>query len=124
LKTMIVCGLMLAAVAVSRADDPFADSVISYVPGTGENTSYENSGAALGAPSSGAAITDPAFGNTQLVGIGNGGELTVEFDTPILNDAADHAEGLDFTIFGNEFFVNGTSGISGIYNHPGLTVGK
>lgn len=113
---------MLAAVGSSRAQDPFADSVISYVPGTGESTSFENSSAALGAPSSGATVTAPAFGNTQIVGIGNGGELTVEFDTPILNDPAGNADGLDFTIFGNEFFVLGSGGISGIFDHPGLTV--
>jgi hypothetical protein len=122
LKAAIVCGLILAAVGSSRADDPFADSVVSYVPGTGENTSYENSSAALGAPSSAATITAPAFGNTQLAGVGNGGELTVAFDSPILNDPAGHADGMDFTIFGNEFFVLGGGNITGIYNHPGLTV--
>ncbi len=122
MKTAVVCGLILAAVVSSRADDPFADAVISYVPGTGLNTSYENSSAALGAPSTGATITAPAYTNTSIVGIGNGGELTVEFDTPILNDPGDHADGMDFTIFGNEFFVLGSKGITGIYNHPGLTV--
>jgi hypothetical protein len=122
LKIAIVCGLILAAVGSSRADDPFADTVVSYVPGTGENTAYEDSAAALGAPSSGAAITAPAYSDTQLVGIGNGGELTVEFDSPIVNDPSGHADGMDFTIFGNEFFVLGSGGITGIYNHPGLTV--
>ena len=49
--------------------------------------------------------------------------MTLGFNTPILNDPADHAYGLDFTIFGNEFFVNGSGGtISGVFNHPGLTV--
>jgi len=113
---------MLAVACASRAQDPFADSVVSYVPGTGENTAFENSGAALGAPASGAGITAPAFQNSQIVGIGNGGELTVEFDTPILNDPADHAEGMDLTIFGNEFFTLGGGEITGIFNHPGLTV--
>jgi MYXO-CTERM domain-containing protein len=118
-----MCGLLLAAAAAaSRADDPYADTVVSYVPGTGQSTSYENSSAALGAPDSAATITAPAFGNTNIVGIGNGGELTVEFNSPILNDPADHAEGLDFTIFGNEFFVNGSNGISSVYDHPGLSV--
>jgi len=122
LKKVIVCGLVLAAAAVSRAQDPFADSVVSYVPGTGQSTSFENSSAAPGAPDAAASISAPAYQNSQIVGIGNGGELTVEFDTPILNDPADHADGMDFTIFGNEFFVNGSNGISGVYDHPGLSV--
>ncbi len=123
MKISVVCGLILAAVGSSSyAQDPYADTVISYVPGTGQSTSYENSGAALGAPSSVATITAPAFGNTNIVGIGNGGELTLGFNTPILNDPVGHADGMDFTIFGNEFFVLGSGGISGIYNHTGLSV--
>jgi hypothetical protein len=122
LKTAVICGLVLAAVASSRADDPFADSVISYVPGTGQNTTYENSSAALGAPASGATITSPAFSNSQIVGIGNGGELTVEFDTPILNDPSYQMDGMAFTVFGNDFFVQGSQGISSTFDHPGLTV--
>jgi hypothetical protein len=96
--------------------------VVSYVPGTGLNTNFENSSAALGAPAGSASITAPAFSNTQIVGIGEGGELTVEFDTPVLNDPSGHADGLDFTVFGNEFFVQGSGGISGVFDHPGLTV--
>jgi hypothetical protein len=122
LKIAIVCGLILAAVGSSRAQDPYADTVVSYVSGTGENTSFENSSAALGAPTSSAGITAAAFGKTQIVGIGNGGELTVEFDTPLINDPTDHADGMDFTIFGNEFFVLGSNGVTGVFNHPGLTV--
>jgi hypothetical protein len=122
LKRAIVCGLVLAAVASSRADDPFADSVISYVSGTGQNTAYERSSAALGAPTSGATITAPAFSNSQIVGIGNGGELTVEFDTPILNDPPDQMDGMAFTVFGNDFFVQGSQGISSTFDHPGLSV--
>jgi len=122
-KKIIVCGLFLAAAAVSRAQDPYADTVVSYVPGTGESASFENnSSAALGAPTSAATITAPAYLNTELTGIGNGGELTVEFDTPISNDPGEHADGMDFTIFGNEFFESGGSGISSVYDHPGLSV--
>lgn len=123
MKILVVCGLILAAVeSSSHAQDPYADTVISYVPGTGQSASYENSSAALGAPSSVASITAPAFGNTNIVGIGNGGELTLGFNTPVLNDPGGHAEGMDFTIFGNEFFVLGSNGISGIYDHTGLSV--
>ena len=118
----ICCGLILAAVVSSRADDPYADTVVSYTPGTGLNTSFENSGAALGAPTGSATITSPAFSNTSIAGVGNGGELTLAFNTPILDDPAGHADGMDFTIFGNEFFILGSKGISGVFNHTGLTV--
>lgn len=122
LKIWIVCILFMAASLLARAQDSYADSVISYTPGTGINTSYENSNAVVGAPDLSASITVPAFGNTNIVGIGDGGELTIAFDSPITNDPSDHAFGMDFTIFGNQFFVLSGGGISGIYNHAGLTV--
>ncbi len=118
----IVCGLFLAVAATSRADDPYADSVVSYVPGTGISSSYENTNAPLGAPSSTATVTVPASGTNTIIGIGNGGELTLEFNSPILNDPTDHAYGLDFTVFGNDFFALGGGQISYLYDHPGLTL--
>ncbi len=128
MKKLIVFGLLLATSAIVHAqNDPYADSVISYTPGTGLNTSYENSSAALGAPTTGSdgstpySVIYPAYKNTQIVGIGNGGQLTLEFNAPITNDPANHAYGMDFTIFGNEFFING-SPIGGTYDHTGLTV--
>ena len=56
------------------------------------------------------------------MGVGNGGALTVQFNTPITNDPADHAGGFDFTIFGNEFFTISGGTISGVFNHTGLSV--
>jgi len=124
MKFLAPCGLLLAATLLAHAQDPYANSVVSYLSGTGSgfNTGYENSSVALGAPASSATITAPAYSNSQIVGVGEGGELTVEFDTPIANDPADHAGGMDFTIFGNQFFVLGSNGITGIYDHTGLTV--
>jgi hypothetical protein len=104
------------------ASDPYADQVTSYTPGTGINTSYENTNAALGAPLSTATITAPPFGTSDIVGVGNGGQLTLGFNTPILNNPTGHAGGLDFTIFGNEFFTLSGSAIGGVFNHAGLTV--
>jgi hypothetical protein len=120
-----------ASVALSGhllAADDFADQVISYVQGTGANSNFNAPGVALGAPISGNdgstpySIVYPAYKNTQIVGVGNGGELTVMFNTPITNDPVNHAFGMDFTIFGNEFFVNGSSGFSGALVHAGLSV--
>jgi len=122
MKPFAVLGLLIAAGLFARADDPYADSVISYAPGTGINTSYETPAVALGAPASAAVITAPAYATTDIVGVGNGGQLAVMFNSPITNDSAHHAGGMDFTIFGNEFFTTTASTVSGIYNHTGLTV--
>jgi hypothetical protein len=117
---------MMAMILAARADlvltDPYANYVVGYAPGTGISASYTNSSAALGAPTAAALITAPAYLNTEIVGIGNGGHLTVQFDEPIVNDPAQHAYGMDFTIFGNEFFRLSGATIIGLYNHPGLTV--
>ena len=127
MKFLKVCGLLLAAALTGHAQDEFADSVVSYVAGSGTNLGFEtafttNTNAVLGAPASGATITVPAYTASQIVGVGTGGEITVEFNTPITNDPVDHADGMDFTIFGNDFFpLNGTT-LGGIYNHTGLTV--
>jgi hypothetical protein len=118
----LVLGASLGSAGLLRAADPYADQVIGYTPGTGINTSFENTSAALGAPFSSATITSPPFSNTAIIGVGMGGFLTLGFNTPILNDAAGHAGGMDFTIFGNEFFTLSGSTIGGLFNHTGLTV--
>jgi hypothetical protein len=118
----LLLGALLAPFGVVQAQDSFADQVISYTPGTGINTSFETTSAALGMPVSAATITSPPFLNTDIVGVGNGGQLTIAFNTPITNNSAGHAGGMDFTIFGNEFFTLSSSTISGVFNHPGLTV--
>ncbi|HEV2692819.1 MAG TPA: PEP-CTERM sorting domain-containing protein [Verrucomicrobiae bacterium] len=83
-----------------------ATSVIGYTPGTGFAAGFTNAATALGAPSSGGAITPfaPAFSKSQLVSIGAGGSLTLQFANPILNDPS-NPYGLDFIIFGNTFFA-------------------
>jgi hypothetical protein len=121
-------GALLAPSGLLHAADDFADQVVSYVQGTGSNANFKTPGVALGAPVSGNdgstpySIVYPAYKNTQIVGIGNGGELTLMFNTPITNDPVNHAFGMDFTIFGNEFLVNGSSGFSGAFTRPGLSV--
>jgi hypothetical protein len=125
IKNIQILGLGIFFCTASSqvfAQDSYADSVVSYTPGTGISSSYTNSSAALGAPSLTASLTAPAFGNTNIVGVGLGGELTLAFNLPLINDPADHASGMDFTIFGNQFFTLSGTNISGIYDHPGLTV--
>ena len=125
MKSLAACGFLIAVSLAARAQDPYADSVVSYVTGTGAGfqPAYDNSSVALGAPASAAVITAPAYGSSEILGVGENGELTIQFDTPITNDPTGHADGMDFTIFGNQFFVLGSGGVlSGIYDHTGLTV--
>jgi hypothetical protein len=122
MKSLAVCSLLLAAALVARAENPYADSVVIYTAGTGINSAYVTASAALGGPTVAATITAPAFSKNDIVGVGNGGQLTLGFSTPITNDPAGHAGGMDFTIFGNEFFTFTGGGISGVFNHTGLTV--
>ncbi|MEZ0256329.1 MAG: hypothetical protein ACAI37_13680 [Chthoniobacter sp.] len=125
----LIWGVSLTSSGVIHAANDFADSVIGYVQGGGGvSASYNNSSVALGAPTTGVdgstpySITYPAWKNSQIVGIGVGGQLTLGFSTPILNDPTGHVFGMDFIIFGNDFFANGSSGFTGASTHPGLTV--
>src|SRR5260370_34507965 len=100
-----------AAVFVSPAPaSPFADEIISYDPGVGFAPRFTDPDAALGEPSRinpyGDATDpfDPPYGTNQIVSIGAGGSLAVQFDTSILNQP-NNRYWLDFIIFGNAFFT-------------------
>lgn len=116
----------LSVPAIARAQ--FAGSVVAYTEGNGVQSDYTDPTFALGAPSTG--TVDPIYGNSpvdpfdppylssQIVGIGTGGSLTLQFNTPILNDP-NNPYGVDFIIFGNAFFVEdfgtGTASDGSIY---------
>lgn len=124
---------------VVQAQDNFADSVVSYVSGVNYGTdlyashdpTYQNPSVALGAPTTGVdttfentpySIIYPAYMTSQICVVNAGGELTLGFNTPIVN-SPNNAYGMDFTIFGNDFFVGTSSKLSGsVYDHPGMTV--
>jgi hypothetical protein len=98
-----LAGLLLVRF-VSYAQ--FANGIISYIPGSGFSPNFTNSNAALGAPASGSGTTPfaPPFSTSQLVSIGAGGSLTLQFNSPIINNPA-NPYGIDMMIFGNSFFV-------------------
>ena len=107
--TLALAGVMFVP---SLASAQFADSVVSYTSGTGSQPGYNTPASALGEPS---RITPGAFGgpvdpfnsaylSSQLVSLGIGGSLTVQFNSPILNNPA-NPFGLDFNIFGNAGFI-------------------
>src|SRR5436189_1179811 len=103
LSVLALAGVLFVPL-IARAQ--FASGVISYNPGSGFSPNFTNSSAALGAPASGSGITPfaPPFSTSQIVSIGAGGSLTLQFNSPILNSPADPF-GIDFLIFGNSFFV-------------------
>jgi hypothetical protein len=105
--------LLVLAVASSiltvRAAD-FADRVVSYEAGAGTSPRFQNPVAALGAPSQtnpfGEATDpfNPPYGTNQIVSVGAGGFLVLQFHTPILNHPM-NLHGYDFILFGNPGFI-------------------
>ena len=90
----------------------FAESVVSYEPGTGFSPGYTNAQVVLGEPS---RVTPGTFGGpvdpfgpaylpSQLVSLGAGGSLTLKFSKPVL-DHPHNRFGIDFIIFGNTGFI-------------------
>ena len=111
-KSSGALALASALFVPSLASAQFADAVVSYTSGTGFQPGYTAPASALGEPS---RITPGAFGGPvdpfnapylpgQLVSLGVGGSLTVQFNSPILNHPA-NPFGLDFNIFGNAGFI-------------------
>lgn len=130
--TMIaIVGCLFSWNAAPALASPFATEVISYTPGVphgvGNPAPYQTDGSqALGSPSHDTAFGSqvgvfyPAFWTDELVIIGAGGELTVKFDRPVLNDP-NNPYGFDFLVFGNAFFVRNaqTGAASGLFAEPG-----
>ena len=96
--------------AITRAQ--FADSVVSYTQGSGVTAGYNDPTVALGAPSqftpgNWGGPVDPfsaPYLPSQIVGLGAGGSITLQFNMPIQNNAA-NPYGLDFIIFGHAGFT-------------------
>lgn len=116
--------LISRAIAIAIAVTPvvaarYADSVTSYHPGSGfavefsSGIGYTNAAVSLGEPSRitpgiyGGPVDpfNPAYLKEQLVSLGAGGSLTVEFSNPILNDGA-NPYGVDFIIFGSSGLIS------------------
>jgi|SRR5690349_1504698 len=108
---------LVSLFVVSTLNAQYADFVAGYSSGSGVNPTFTDPTRALGAPTTfiGYQNSDPfnpPFLNSDLVSVGAGGSLTVQFSTPIQNDPA-HAFGLDFIIFGNTGFIITNGDFSG-----------
>jgi hypothetical protein len=101
--------------SITRAQ--FADNVHDYTEGSGVTAGYNDPTAALGAPSTETVDPTPIYGGTfpvdpfdapylpyQIVGVGTGGALTLQFSTPIQNNP-NNLFGVDFIIFGHAGFI-------------------
>ncbi len=131
-------GLRLAAASIvpvwsvsAWAESPFASSVVLYEPGVGVLAGYDDPAVALGSPAR--FIDDPLFPGAvtpfstpylpaQICGVGEGGRLVVEFESPVRDDPA-NPFGIDLLVFGNSFFIDAAwpSGtVGGLFNDGGL----
>lgn len=105
-------GLTLAP---ALASDPWADRVVSFSAGIGGSDGYDLASSALGSPTRFTGVSfgfpsavtpfSPPFEPTDIVSLGIGGQITVAFDEPVTNDAA-NPYGIDLLIFGNSFFYD------------------
>lgn len=132
---MFVCIHRMLAVAsmffvvAQVVAGPFAESVVSYTPGTTAQAGLLDPTAALGTPSSvtvdpvwGASPVDPfspPYLGSQIVSVGEGGSLTVHFDAPIANRTGNPFD-IDFLIFGSAGFII----TNGDYTGGGITDGS
>ncbi len=123
--SLALAGLFIVSTIPTRAQ--FATGVASYTEGSGVKSGYNDPTVALGAPSQ---VTPGVYGgpvdpfdapylSSQIVGIGNGGSLTLQFNTPIQNNPS-NPYGLDFIVFGHAGF-NITNGD---YSGGGITDGS
>ncbi|MBX3411038.1 MAG: hypothetical protein KF859_14280 [Phycisphaeraceae bacterium] len=99
--------------AASGAGGAFATGVMSYEPGANVPGVYQNPAVAIGSPERftgegvfPTAVTpfNPPFGVDEIVGVGQGGHLTLSFDKPVRNDPL-NPYGIDLLVFTNIFFA-------------------
>lgn len=115
LKFSFVVLSALLVTPLASAADPWADRVVSFNTGTGGTPGYTDPGVALGSPErvtgEGFGFTgsvtpfNTPFGTDEIFSMGQGGWLTLAFDEPVTNDAA-NPYGIDLLVFGNAFFYD------------------
>jgi len=130
---LAIAAVGALTLSVSAASDPWADAVISYDPGSESGSSYTDPATVLGSPErfTGEGIYPGAvtpfnspWGTDEIVAIGAGGHLVVEFAEPITDDPT-HRYGVDFLIFANGMFADGdwpNGMVGGLFEEGPFTV--
>ncbi len=105
---------------------PWASRVVSYAPGTNAAVQWHYPQTALGEPSrrtnygfADVTMFQPPWMTNQIVSIGSGGELTVEFAGAVTNDPH-NIHGIDLLVFGNAMFEMVGGRASGLSEEPAL----
>jgi hypothetical protein len=110
LKTSLLVLAAASVVLDLNAAPLFAGRIVSYDPGVGYSANFTSPAAALGQPSrvnpygEDTDPFNPPYGTNQVVSIGAGGSLVVQFKKPILNHPR-NIDRRDFIIFGNSGFI-------------------
>jgi len=99
------------------SNDPYADVVVSFIPGAGANPTGGPyfPASVLGPPDRSRFITDevPTADPKELLSLGNGGEVILQFT----NNVIVNGPGVDFTVFENPFY---SSWIGGFFIEAGI----
>jgi hypothetical protein len=103
--SLALAGVLFVPI-ITRAQ--FADTVASYTEGGGVASGYSDPTAALGAPTTfigyqNADPFNPPYQSSDILEIGTGGSLTLQFNSPIQNNPG-NPFGSDFIIFGHAGF--------------------
>jgi len=101
LGAAVLCALVVPA--VGGAQDPFADAVASFMPGTGAGFGADELPGVVLGPPRGAGLVQGSF---DVVSLGNEGVIVLRFDLPLICDGP----GPDFTVFENAFHAGTPSG--------------
>jgi hypothetical protein len=114
-RRWVEAGAVAALACGALAGNPFAAEVVGYDAGVGAAPGFTDASTALGSATrfTGEALGfpsvvspfSPPFGVDEIVSIGFGGSLTLRFDMPIV-DAAANPFGVDFIVFGNAGFID------------------
>lgn len=102
------------ASAAAGSGDPFADQVKDFVPGRGGTPGFDLTSAVLGSPTRYTGVGlfpgvvspfNPPYLAEELVSLGAGGSIVIEFFEPVVDDPA-NPFGIDLLIFGNTGFID------------------
>ncbi|MDD8043136.1 MAG: hypothetical protein PHC78_05135 [Verrucomicrobiota bacterium] len=105
---LLLC--LTSGIAHAQAEATWASRVVDYEQGIGAVPPFFQPSLALGPI---AETAHPLNGSLQVVSIGQGGHLTLAFETPVEN----HLGQPDFIVFGNAFYSNAVERVQ--FQEPG-----